>query len=624
MLPEFSLSDKDVSDIELALLRELVTLTADHTTPAQWFEAAFELLAKLLPYDCGFALEFSGTTPHVVVLAKHNRLPPTFHTDLETFELPAEFIAVLETPESVARLEHALAGLREILYRFHYGSPVFVPLAADGHVLGVLTLLNNPHPETRETWDLLRARAQMILTQTGYLLGAALQRTRLAAQLGFVQERYDSFVRDGLDALWETDADLNLVYVNRAACEMIGLDESDLLGQNLNQPFANRLPLLPQDRAIFDSFLQTLLEQGVVNNFFVPVIGKDGVCTVSVSARLRRDAAGNRIGVQGSARDVTAQAQARRELEQRTRELELLYELSMRLNQTLDMHRALRDVLDLIAKLMDADAVALGLIDEWAERFELVAHHGVVEALLEAYSNLSYRRVAMQPDFDPALAASTIEYLIASRRILTTQDFTENPRLDVNLARGFGFQSFLAFPMMFEAQVYGMVFLASKQPTHFDAHGTRLGASISAQLGLALHTHRLVAEHERTAAYARALAQISRRIQYAPRAEQVLPGVAREVKNVLNADYVVIQLLRADHFEAVTASDMRETARRHPIAEYERRIFDTDSPLVVTDCALPEVDPEQREILERLNLRAALSMRLFAHDHPLGILFVNQ
>ncbi len=616
-------SANDVAPLDATLWRELIAQTAHATEPAAWFAAACALLEKWLTFDFALALEFSPHPPHLTILAKHGELPPTFHTDFETFELDAAYVAVLDTPASVDKLAQALDDLRALLTRFHYGSPVFVPLTADGRALGVLTLVRNPHPETRETQAAELARVQSVMPALGALLGAALRRARLQERLTRATARLDAFVAASADAFWETDADLNLTYVNQAACALLGLTESDLIGQNLARPLARRLAF-SQDRAPFEKFLAVLLEQGAVTDYRLPVMGAHGGITVSVSARVQRDAAGKRLGIRGSARDVTAQVRAQHELEQRTRELEWLYELAWRLNQTIDPRQALRDVLTPIVQMLGADAALLGLFDKEMERFEVVAHHGVTDELLLPFDNVPYGHAATESDLGAPRMSNLFASMVSARRVLTTQELLDNPHFDRELAERFGHQGFLAFPILFETQVYGLALVGSKQSAQLDAHGTRLGSSISAQLGLALHTYYLIQAHERSAAQARMLAQIGRKIQYAPRAEQVLYSVARDIKTILEADYVVIQLLRANHFQVVTATDMRETAPRHPISDYERKIIEADAPLTVTDCESLEVDPQQREILRGLHLRATIAMRLYAHDHPLGILFVNQ
>lgn len=624
MIPEYlSASENDIEAIEMALWREWAAQAAAPRPLAQWLENCFDQLAKLLSYRFAFALEFSRATPHVTVLAMRDA-PPTWRTDLETFELPSDWIATLDSPESGAQMERVLERLAELVQRFRYGAPVFAPLVSDGYALGVLTLVGASHPEMREQWQAQRARAQNILTQLGALLGAELRRARLQETFTRVARRYDAFVENGLDAFWETDADLNLVYVNQATLDWIGLEASGVIGQNLRQPLPN-LPLLPpRDSAMYDSFLEQLLREEQVTVFLVPVMRGDRVMTMSVSARVRRDARGNFLGVQGSARDVTKYVAAQRELEQQTREAGILYELATRLSKSINARAALHEASELIARLLETDALALGLLDQDAPKFNLVAHRGVESELLEYLTDLTYDPAGGSRDWETARDANIIELLIAAQRVLTTTELDVKPPRNLNIARTLGYQSFMAIPLRFDSQMFGVAFLGSRQPAHFEARAKRLAEHISAQLGLALHHYRLLEQHERSERYAKALAQIGRRIQYAPRAEKALPAVARDIKDTLQVDYVVIQLLRENYFEAVTATDTREIFRQLPISAYERSVFNADGPLVVADCESAEVDARQREILRRLNLRASISMRLVAHEHWLGILFVNQ
>lgn len=624
MIPEYlSTSENDVAAIEMTLWREWAAQVAAPRPLAQWFENCFDQLAKLLSYRFAFVLEFSRAAPHITILAMRDA-PPTWRADLETFKAPSDWIATLDSPESGAQIERVLERLAEFVQRFRYGAPVFAPLVSDGYALGVLTLVGALSPEMREQWQAQRARAQNILTQMGALLGAELRRARLQETFTRVARRYDAFVENGLDAFWETDAALNLVYVNQAALDWIGLDESSIIGQNLRQPLPN-LPLLPpRDSALHNSFLEQLLTEEQVTVFLLPVMSGDRVMTLSVSARVRRDARGNFLGVQGSARNVTKYVTAQRELEQRTRELEILYELATRLSKSSNARVALHEALELIARLIEADALALGLLDQDAHKFNLVAHRGIESELLEYLTDLTYSSVVASSDAASARGANIIESLIAAQRVLTTADIDAKPPHNLHVARTFGYQSFMAIPLLFGSQILGAALLGSRQPAYFETRAERLAGNISMQLGLALHHYRLLEQHARSERYAKALAQIGSRIQYAPRAEKALPAVARDIKATLQVDYVVIQLLRENYFEAVTATDTREIFRQLPISVYERRVFESDSPLVVADCELAEVDAQQREILRRLNLRASIAMRLFAHEHELGILFVNQ
>jgi PAS domain S-box-containing protein len=624
MFPEaFSpLSENDAVVLEASLLSELVALTTNTPTPSEWMDATFGALAKLLPYQFAFALVFSDRAPHIVLYK--SQVPHTLDTDLETLELSPELVEALDDSNSAIRLESLISELDEMFRKFRYGVPRFVPLTADARVLGVLVMVGDSHPETREAWLQLQARHEKFLGLLGNLLGAALRRARLADESKLSVRRYRTFVEMSPEGFWETDAALTISFVNESAARLMGLRREDLIGKRVDRLVKQTRFLVAEDVAKFEELIATLMTQGSVVNAVLRSTSASGLKQIAITGHVVRDAEGRVVRLQGTLRDITAEVQAREELERRTRDLELLHELSARMNATIDTRAALTASLDMIKALTDAEAIGIWLVDKELGQFHLAAHSGGDDVLAQHYTPALFDYAVYEAGFDADKTRNVFEYLISTRRVLTTQDFLANPQFDISPARQMGYQSHLVFPMHFDQEVYGVVWLGSKQAEQFDAHDTQLGSSLAAQLGLAIHMHHLVAEHERAAMQAQALAQIGRKIQYAPRAEQALHSVVRDIKTILDADYVVIQLLRVDEFEVITATDTRETIRSHPIAPYEQKIFETDMPLRVDDSESPQTDPQQRAILTRLGLRASLSMRLFAHDHPLGILFVNQ
>jgi PAS domain S-box-containing protein len=624
MFPEaFSLlPENDAVVFEASLLSELVTLTTNTPTPSEWMDATFGALAKLFPYQFVCVLVFSDRAPHIVLYK--SQVPHTLNTDLETLELSPELIEALDTPDSAGQLDSLISELDEMLRKFRYGVPRFVPLTADARVLGVLVMVGGSHPETREAWLQLQTRHEKFLGLLGNLLGAALLRARLADESKLSVRRYRTIIEMSPEGFWETDAALTILYVNESAARLIGLRCEDLIGKRVDRLVKQTRLLVAEDVAKFEALIATLMTQGSVVNAVLRSVSPSGLRQIAVTGHVVRDAEGRVARLQGTLRDITAEVQAREELERRTLDLELLHELSARMNATIDTRAALTAGLDIIKALTDAEALGIWLIDKELGQFHLAAHSGGEDVLAQHFAAMPFNFAVYDANFDADKTRNVFEYLISTRRVLSSQDFLANPQFDISRAREMGYQSHLAFPIYFDQEVYGIVWLGSKHAEQFDAHDTQLGSSLGAQLGLAIHMHRLIAEQERAAMQAQALAQIGRKIQYAPRAEQVLHSVVRDIRIVLDADYVVIQLLRVDEFEVITATDTRETIRLHPIAPYEQKIFETDVPLRVDDSESPQTDPQQRAILTRLGLRASISMRLYAHDHPLGILFVNQ
>ncbi len=321
---------------------------------------------------------------------------------------------------------------------------------------------------------------------------------------------------------------------------------------------------------------------------------------------------------------IAAQEKTRQILEHRNRELQLLHELAARLNNTIGKQDALNAGLDLILALTRADAIGIVLIHEAEGYYDLVAHHGLEPELQQAYATAPFDRAIYQSGFDPEVTWNLIEYLILTRRTLTTEQLLAMPRFDMQPIFAMGYQSLIVFPVRFDTQVYAVVVIGSKKFEQFDDHAIELVEHISAQLGLTLHNQQVVTDLVRQVQQMETIVRTGRMLHYAPRAAEGLPRVIDQIRVTLNASYVVLHLVREDHFEIVTASDAREMRRTFPIAAYEKRLLDSEQPLIVSDSHAAHVDAEQRAILDQLNMRAVFGVRLYAQQQPLGLLFVNQ
>ncbi len=494
MLYEISSAQAEsaVKSLDWARLFEIVSIANRGRDSAQIVDAALDVLATQLPFQYAFALRLQAAPPRVLVEAPRN-VPPPLRAALETLDLPADFIAVIDSPQGTSGLPRILERWRKIFDGANFGAPLFVPLTAEGRAIGLLVLGGPSHPEAQSEWAEQTQRAASLLEVVGKEIGVAIQRVRVEKQLRSSEQR-------------------------------------------------------------------------------------------------------------------------------RTRELELLRQLTVCLNKTIDMHGALDAALDIILALMGADAIVIFLIDKVEGHYDAVAHRGAELELVQRYGSMPFDRAIDNPE----ATSSLVEYLALTRRTLSTRDILAMPRFDAAPFRAAGYESFLALPMLFDQEVYGIVVLGSKRLHQFDAHSLQLGDSISTQLGWAIHSQRQVADLQRSIQQAQDLTRLGRMIQYAPRAEAALPAVVREIKRVLGADYVVVQLLRGNVFQSVTASDGREAPAVHPIVSYESQILESENPVVVNDRAAAQVDALQRDILRRLKLHATVAMRFYVHDHPLGILFVNQ
>lgn len=327
---------------------------------------------------------------------------------------------------------------------------------------------------------------------------------------------------------------------------------------------------------------------------------------------------------QGALGEFTEAARTLAELTQRNHELERLQVISDHLNHGLIAPETANRVLDIVRELIHADAIAVQVIHATQSYATLVGARGFEADVTKWFACAPFQHELYQADGATVTASNLIEYMAQSKRILTTTDFAKVPDWNVTLFDALGYTALLAFPIQFDLRVHGLALCAWKNARGFDPHTLQLVENIAGQLGMALRQYRLLDDLRNRADLMQIVAQTSNWLQFAPRAEQALPRVIREIGAALKASYVVVQLWRGDHFEMVTASDARESHQCFGIAPYEKRLLASELPLVVNDVNAADVDAEQRAILLGLNMRASYAVRLYAHERALGLLFVNQ
>lgn len=613
MPPEpFSSLFNDVPASEIAHLLQIVSAANASETVDELIAHCLDTLNPIIPFHVGFSLLFreGAACP---VLVEPRGVPLELQEQLKSLEMGPEFFSALDAPEALTPLTKCVQDILTV----HKFMPLIASLRAGQSSLGLLVLAADAPPEPETERMAFRAR-QEFLNRVGAHVGPALKRITATEKLRSDEKWLRGFLDQVEDGYWQTDGQGRIILVNEAALRTLKRPRDEVLGKRIDE-------LSDADPEGLNELRLQMRRDGIVRDFILHVRASDGeIHTIRETLQVARNAAGEITGLQGIFRDITEQTRTLDELKQRRHELELLHELATRLNNSIDTREALNAGLDHIMTLTHAEAIGIALINRADGSYGLVAQHGLEPALSQAYARAHFDRAIYQPGYDPESTRSLIEYLILTRRILITEHLRALPRFDLNRMLALGYESLVVFPICFDTQVYGVAGLASKKPQQFDANDIRLVEHISAQLGLALHSKKIVEDLQRQVHQVETVVRTGRILQVAPRAEEGLPLVVREIRQALGATYVVLHLLRQDHFEYVTASDTRETGSIFPIASYERRLLESPAPLVVVDRDAPEVDPQQRAILEKLGMHAAFGVRLYAHDRPIGLLFVNQ
>jgi diguanylate cyclase (GGDEF)-like protein/PAS domain S-box-containing protein len=128
------------------------------------------------------------------------------------------------------------------------------------------------------------------------------------------ESRYRDLVETSHDLIWATDTQGRFTYLNNAAVEIFGLDPNNLLGRCFFDFEAQ--PAHVSNRR----FLALLKRSGEVRNYMSHLVGIDGRDRwVGINARLAYDDQHRWVAIRGTARDITEQHLAMREIERLAR-----------------------------------------------------------------------------------------------------------------------------------------------------------------------------------------------------------------------------------------------------------------------------------------------------------------
>jgi len=175
-----------------------------------------------------------------------------------------------------------------------------------------------------------------------------------------------------------------------------------------------------------------------------------------------------------------------RQIVQRNRELETLNTVVTTASQSLNLDSLLRDTLDKILSVLEAEAAEVFLREEASGDMILAIHRGVAN---EAFR--SRNRFERGEGF-PGIVSTTGQPLISG-------DIEHDERFDRQEVIQAGFKSFACVPLTIKNQVIGAMALAARSAHSFDDRKADLLSAIGKQMGVAVENARLYREVGRLA-----------------------------------------------------------------------------------------------------------------------------
>ena len=350
---------------------------------------------------------------------------------------------------------------RDACRRIGLRSMILLPLRYGERSFGVLKLMS-------KRVSAFTADAEHTLRLMGQFLGVTIARKRTEEALRESEARLQAVLDGSPDPIFVKDREGRLVLANPATYAVIGKPAEACLGktdeQFLDNPADGRA-IMANDRRIMASGQAETVEE---------MISTPSGTRYYVSNKAPcRDAAGNVIGLIGTARDVTERKQAEQALQANAKRLAGVLDAQQEIASSHLDYAGLRDfILERMTRLVAADGACL----ELAEGDELV--YEAASGLAAGFTGLRVKK-----------GASLSGLSMTSNQMLRSDDTETDPRVDREACRRIGLRSMVVMPLRYDERTFGVLKLMSARVAAFTAEleqalrlmGEFLGMTIARQ-----------------------------------------------------------------------------------------------------------------------------------------------
>jgi PAS domain S-box-containing protein len=281
------------------------------------------------------------------------------------------------------------------------------------------------------------------------------------------EEKYRRIFENSRDMMYIISLDGEFIDVNQAGVEMFGYANRE----ELMQIHFSDIYLHPWDRKRFQN---EIMEEGFVKDFEAKLKRKGGAPIDGlITANTRKNESGEIIGYEGIIKNISFRKNIEKELLQRTEELQTLHDLSVLINQTLDLDKVLPIALDRASSVTRFEMGGIYLWNEEEEILELNYYKGYTPVFAESVKILK---------LGEGISGKAIQL---KQPILCSIHDYPSPRF-LPLLRENGIQSLVGIPLVAKGRAIGAITLLSRSLHHLTPREIKLVESIGNQIGLAL------------------------------------------------------------------------------------------------------------------------------------------
>ena len=286
------------------------------------------------------------------------------------------------------------------------------------------------------------------------------------------EAKYRTIFEDSKDMVYITTVDGEVLDVNQAGLDLFGYGTKE----EMMQVYVRDTFLNPEDRKRFRNEIR---KEWFVKDFEVKLKRKGGTpIDVLITANARRDDSGNIISYEGTIKDISDRKRMEDELVRRTEGLQVLYELGLLINQTLDLEKVLPIALEMTLDLTGFEMGSIHLLNEDGEILELKCSEGQPPILAENIKNVK---------FGEGVCGKAVKL---KQAIILSIDEYPTPQVIPFLREG-EIQSLVGIPLLAKGEAIGAITLLSRSVHTLNQREVNLLESIGNQIGIAIENARL-------------------------------------------------------------------------------------------------------------------------------------
>ena len=453
----------------------------------------------------------------------------------------------------------------------------------------------------------------------------AAEREQTEEELRERETQYRSIFESTSDALLIFDYEGTIVEANPAACRMYGYPYEELIG------LSGREIVHPDYHHLFEDFRRQVRASGRFH---------------AQSVDLRKDGSPINVEVHGASfsykgkphllavvRDITERVLARqrleREVEERTKELTTLLEVSHSLASILKLEPLLGLILDQLKAVVDYDGAAMMALE--GEDLTTLAYRGPIP-----------QEEALQLRF-PLESAQVNREVIRRREPVIIPDVQGDAPLarafqdmiGQRLETTFGYiRSWMGVPLVVKERVIGMLTLDHSEPDYYSSRQAELAMAFASQAAVAIENARLYAQAEQRMRELEVLYRAEEKLNYAEEElyrhlllDQVLQTLVDVAVDILQADKSSLMVwdaqkerlvVRAAHgFSPETMAQMSFALGEGIVG----RVAASGEPMVVEDT---RTDPcVARRITEPEGIRSFMHVPIKIGEQVFGVFNVS-